>query len=281
MMVGRVTGIENVAVNVQADLELTERTETTERFDTTSEDAGVVVAERTSNETYEGEGTIGDAGVLGPDGAPIAGDGTTGNATAYTRDDAERTFAVNRTVEQINHTPGTVTQLSVAVLVDEAAVSAEQIASLEELVTTAAGIDPQRGDTVTVTALPFDVPAVDDEAQAVADAVDAAAASAQMMSMIRTVVIGLVLLVALFLAYRSTKKARREVSTPIDIDALRAAGVPAGALGAGGDGYGADVVPMDAGSNQALDELSALADRNPEDVARVLQSWLADERQPT
>lgn len=284
VLVGRVTGLGNVAVNVQADLELTERTETTERYDTTAEEtAGVVVAERTSNEVYTGVGgVVGDAGVLGPDGAPIAGDGTTGGDTSYERDDAERTYAVNRTVEQVNYTPGTVKQLSVAVLVDEEAVTPEQIASLEELVTTAAGIDPTRGDTVTVTALPFEVPELDEAAEAAAEAVEAAAASAQQMSMIRTVVIGLVLLVALILAYRSARKARREVSTPIDIEALRAAGGSAGALPTGDDdSLPLDAVPMDTASSRALDELSALADQNPEDVARVLQSWLADERQPT
>lgn len=279
-MVGRVTGLENVAVNVQADLELTERQETSERFESGDAEAGVVVAERTSEETYSGAGALGDAGVLGPDGAPVTADSD--SDSSYSRGDAERTYAVDRIVEQVTYAPGAVSQLSVAVLVDEAAVAPEQIATLQELVSTAAGVDIERGDTVTVTALPFDVPVVDDPLVDAAESEAAIAASAQQQDLIRTAIIAFVVLVALFLAYRSTRRARREVSTPINIGEIRAAGGAANELPGGDDGVGAarefELSPQ---SSEALAELSALADQNPEDVARILQGWLTDERQPT
>lgn len=274
-LVGRVTGVENVAVTVQADLELAERVETTESYDTTDAENGVVVAERTSTETYAGDGALpGDAGVLGPDGAPVAAAGGDGESS-YLRDDAERTFAVNRTVEQISYTPGEVNQLSVAVLVDDAVVQPDQIPALEEMIRTAAGFDAERGDLVTVTALPFSAPILAEVGEDLAEAAAAAEASEQQMSMIRTGIMAFVILIALFLAYRSTRKARREVSTPIDIDALRAG--PSNELGAG-DAM-AMPKPLDPASINALDELSEIADRNPEDVAKILQGWLADERQ--
>ncbi|MEM9041882.1 MAG: flagellar basal-body MS-ring/collar protein FliF [Actinomycetota bacterium] len=302
-MVGRVAGIENVAVNVQADIDTTERLQTREVFDTTAEDAGVVIAERTSTETYAGTGDgPGDAGVLGPDGAPVGVDVGDGESS-YARDDAERTFAVNRTVEQITNGPGQINQLSVAVLVDENAVTAEEVTALQQMVSTAAGVDAARGDVVTVTALPFEeVETIDAEEAMAADA--AAEAAAAQTSMIRTGIIGFVLLIALFLAYRSTRRARREVSTPIDIESLRAGDEPA-ALEAGdvdavvdaGDGLATEAqvnqavaaveraeplgLGLDEDSVRAIDELGSYADRNPEDVARILQSWLADERQPS
>lgn len=274
-LVGRVTGMENVAVSVQADLELAERVETTESYNTTDAENGVVVAERTSTETYAGDGALpGDAGVLGPDGAPVAAAGGDGESS-YLRDDAERTFAVNRTVEQVSYTPGEVNQLSVAVLVDDSVVQPDQIPALEEMIRTAAGFDAERGDLVTVTALPFSVPVVAEDGEDLAATAAAAVASEQQMSMIRTGIIAFVILIALFLAYRSTRKARREVSTPIDIDALRSGS--SAALGAG-DAM-AMPKPLDPASINALDELSEIADRNPEDVAKILQGWLADERQ--
>ena len=284
MMVGRVTGLDNVAVNVSADIERTERLQTSERFDTSADETGLVIAERTSNEVYSGSGALpGDAGVLGPDGAPVAADGTTDGESAYSRDDAERTYAINRTVEQVTQAPGTINQLSVAVLVDESAVSADQVASLQEMVATAAGIDTTRGDVVTVTALPFESPESAELSEEEAAAAAAAAeSSADQMTLIRTGIIGFVILAALFLGYRSTRRARREVSTAIDIDALRAAAEPAGALPPAEDSDGAPApVAMAPSSAGALDELSEIADRNPEDVARILQGWLADERQPT
>ncbi|MFK7918444.1 MAG: flagellar basal-body MS-ring/collar protein FliF [Ilumatobacter sp.] len=279
-MVGRVTGMDNVAVSVKADLEQSERLETTERFASGDVEDGVVMAERTSTETYTGEGALpGDAGVLGPDGAPVAA--TTGGdgESSYLKDDAERTFAVDRTVEQITYAAGDVNQLSVAVLVDEAAVTPEQLASLEELVSTAAGVDPARGDLVTVTALPFEVPEVLEEDVDVVAEQAAAVAAEQQMSMIRTAIIGFVVLIALFLAYRSSRKSRREVSTPIDLAGLKEAAAPGELVAA--ESPTQAITPLEMGPNAALDELSAMADSNPEDVAKILQGWLADERQPS
>lgn len=284
-MVGRVTGLENVAVSVQADLERTERLQTTERFDSSDEESGVVIAERTSSELYNGDGALpGDAGVLGPDGAPVTADETGDGEASYSRDDVDRTYAVNRTVEQVTQAPGTVNQLSIAVLVDEAVVNAEQTAALQDMVSAAAGIDPSRGDTITVTALPFDVPEVaEGDTEDVVAAEAAAVAAEQQTSLIRTAIIGLVILVALVLGYRSTRKARREVSTAIDIKALQTAADAPVALPSGDQAADAarPAAVMSPSSTGALDELSEIADRNPEDVARILQGWLADERQPT
>jgi flagellar M-ring protein FliF len=290
-MVGRVTGYEHVAVSVQADLELTQRQETTERFDTSDQEGdGVVIAERTAVESYTGTDAEGDTGVLGPDGATLIDETIVGGDKTYTKDDAERTFAVNRTVEQTTITPGEVRRLHVAVLVDEAAVTDAQSQAIAEMISAAAGIDIERGDQVVVTRLPFDTAAVDAAAEAaVGDA--AAAAAEQQSSLIRTGIIAFLVLIAMLLAYRSARRARREVSTPIDIGAIRAASLNPGetpGLGAGDNALtDADSVAVraarqaasTAGASQAaLEELGALADRRPEEVAQILQSWLADER---
>ncbi len=290
LMIGRVTGMENVAVNVEADLETTEREEVSERFDSTDED-GVVIGERVANETYTGlDGAIGgEAGVLGPDGAVLeaAATGAGGGETSYVKDDAERTFAVNRTVEQVRFVPGAIKRLSVAVLVDETVVTPEQSAAISEMVATAAGIDPERGDQLSVTRLPFEV--VDTAAADLAAEDAAAVAKAdQQNSLIRTGIIAFVLIVAMLLAYRSTRKARREVSTPIDIGAIRNAPLDDSFALKSGDSTdfrdgesslaGLALDPIDDPSIGALEELSLLADRRPEDVAQILQGWLSDEK---
>lgn len=276
-MLARVTGPENVAVSVQAELDLTERQATTESFDS-SQDGGVVIAEKVANETYSGVDETGSTGVLGPDGAPLDSTNTAGSESSYSKDDAERTYAVNRTVESTTITPGSITRLNVAVLVDEEAVTEEQRAAIETMVGTAAGIDLARGDQVTVTRLPFDTSGVA-EAEAAAAAEAEAVAAEERTSMIRTGAIAFLILIALLLAYRSTRRARREVSTPIDIGAIRAE-----PLGEDADEeplpLGPPPVPIDpvvAASRDALDELSSLADRRPDEVAQILQNWLTDE----
>lgn len=287
VMIGRVTGMENVAVNVEADLEMTEREEVSERYDSTDED-GVVTGERVETETYLGAGgaLAGETGVLGPDGAPLAPAVTEGSGeSSYVKDDSERTFAVNRTVEQVRFAPGTVNRLSVAVLVDESIVTPEQSAAISEMVATAAGIDVERGDQLSVTRLPFEVTDTAASDTAVLEAAAIAKAD-QQNSLIRTAIIAFVLLIAMLLAYRSTRKARREVSTPIDIGAIRAASlddpIPLGSGMPGDDvtsslgGRAGDGVVDPAVG--ALEELSMLADRRPDEVAQILQGWLSDEK---
>lgn len=280
-MIGRVTGMDNVAVTVRADLDLTEREAVSEIYDTSNtEGAGVVTNERTSTETYTGTQAADQTGVLGPDGAVVAPVTAAGGENTYNKDDAERNYAINRTVESVTDAPGEIKRLHVAVLVDESVVSEEQVAAIEQLVSTASGVDTERGDQVVVTRLAFDTAAEEAATQA-AEAQVAAEAAAKQSSMIQTGVIGLIALIAIILAFLSTRKARREVATPIDLDALKTAAVPGGAddLEAAAAGV-IDVVeinPVHEASRYALDELSSLADRKPEDVATILQSWLADE----
>ena len=281
-MVARVAGVDNVAVTVQADLDLTERAATTESFDSSAEEGGgIVISERTATETYTGVDPAGQTGVLGPDGAPVD-NLAVGSESSYDKDDAERTYAIDRTVESMTIAPGAVERLSVAVLVDSATVDEASRAAIESMVSTAAGVDLERGDQVAVTALPFDRSGVE-EAEAAAELDAAAVSSAERSSMIRTAVVAFLVLIAMLLAYRSTRRARREVSTPIDIGEIRAAKLsedtamlpvtqapPAVEL--------PEISPITAASRDALEELGDLADRRPEEVAQILQTWLADEK---
>ncbi len=279
-MIGRVTGMANVAVSVRADLDLTEREAMSEIYDTSNEETGLVASERVASEVYTGTQAGGETGVLGPDGAVVAPDVEAGGGeSSYEKDDAERTYAINRTVESVRDAPGKVERLHVAVLVDEAVVSEEQVAAIEQLVATASGIDTERGDQVVVTRLAFDDSA--DEAAVEAEEAQAAAIAAENRnSMIQTGAIALIALIAIVLAFLSTRKARREVSTPIDLEALKSAPVPGAAADEAEEATIIDVPPINPvheASKNALDELSALADRKPEDIAQILHSWLADE----
>jgi flagellar M-ring protein FliF len=168
-----------------------------------------------------------------------------------------------------------VTRLNVAVLVDEATVTEDQRAQIESMIGTAAGVDLARGDQVSVTRLPFDTSAAD-EAIVASEQEAIAAAAAERTSMIRTGVIAGIILIAMVLAYRSTRRARREVATPIDIGAIRAAQIgeqQTAAIPAGLAGVGA----VDMSSREALDELSALAERQPRSSKRAA----APGRQPS
>lgn len=302
-LIAKVAGPDSVAVTVRADLDLTERAATEERFESSDPDNGVVVAENTSTETYTGAEAAEQTGVLGPDGATVEAEAG-GTESSYDKQDAQTSYAVNRIVEQTTYAPGEVRALHVAVLVDEASVTAAERDEIEALVATAAGIDTARGDQLSVTRLAFDTSG-DEAAIAQAAAAEAAKAQEQRNSLIRLGVIGALVLIAMILAYRSTRRARREVATPIDIGELRAAPLTelAGTDviaeldgGAAGDDGGEPLAlaigdpgqaqedhaveaadPLTTASREALDELGELVDKRPEEVAQILQSWLADE----
>jgi flagellar M-ring protein FliF len=163
------------------------------------------------------------------------------------------------------------------------------------MVSTAAGIDPERGDSIVVTRMPFDTSA-STEADELAAADEKAAAKEQMMGMVRTVAVLFVILIALFLGYRSAKNARKVTATPINIGEIGTGPrgtLPGGAampLGVGNAALNAvdSTILMDQASipsTRGLDrdavvmnELTLMADRRPEEVANVLKAWLAESK---
>ena len=269
-------GTGRAVVRVKATLDFDKRQTTTESFD---EEGAPVVNETTTHETYTG-GTNQAQGALGPD-APLP----TEAGSAYEKAAAERTFAVGKVTETVQSAPGKVERLSVAVLVDGAAGNLNPNA-VEALVTAAAGLDPARGDSVVVEQAAFDTSAADAAKEAEARAA-AAESKSQLMGMLQTGGAVLIVLVVLFLAWRSAKRSTvSRVPLPVAI----------GPVGSTAPGAG-DVIdlaeddeptPLAPPSPAALGRpphigvagtpLGQMIERQPDDVAQMLRGWLADRR---
>src|SRR5256885_3728442 len=159
-MLAPVTGAGGAVVRVKADLDFDQRSTTTESFaQPAAGQTSPLVSETTSQESFAGPGAAGAAGgVLG-----ATGGNTTGNAAStannYSKNSAERSFAVGKVTEQVKAAPGKVSRLSVAVLVD--ATAKVPSAQLNNLVTAAAGLDTKRDDVVRAPAMAFDHSAAD------------------------------------------------------------------------------------------------------------------------
>jgi flagellar M-ring protein FliF len=205
-----VVGAGKAKVTVSADLDYAQKKATSETFEQPSGDPAQATrsAETVKKETYTGAGAS-DAGVLGPDGAPVAADGT-GNPLDYKLEQGETRNALNRVVEESTSTPGEVKRLSVAVLVDAGATSVDQVTQIQNLVTAAAGVSAQRGDTVAVSRMAFGGSEAALAAQQ-KELDDAKAAESQQatMGIVRQGVVVLFLLALLALVYRSMRKAAR------------------------------------------------------------------------
>lgn len=265
-------GSGNAVVKVKAALDFDRRSTTSETFG--EPDTAPTVAEATANETYTGaDPNAGAAGVLGPDGLPL---GTAGGGN-YEKETAERSFAVDKITEQVETAPGAVERLSVAVLVDDAA-EAFDMADVETLVTAAAGIDPARGDTVEVRALAFDESAEKAADEALASE-RAAAQKSEMMDLARTGGAVLLVLLILFFAFRSARKAtvhRVPIEVPFGAERIQATHTPMTV--ADHDSAPSALTPFEAPKEIAGSHLAELIDSQPDDVAQLLRGWLVERR---
>ena len=250
----------------------------------------------TTNEQLTGSGQTPVGGVLGPDNIPVPQANNANTNQDWTKETEKAVNAVGtrRTVTGV--ATGQIDNLSVAVMLDQRTTGAINQAQIEELVATAAGIDPARGDRVTVSKVPFDTTAA--QAQAAADA---AAAEQQriddLWALAKNVGLALLLLIALLIGFRSTRTRRREVEID-EQTALEGMGLPELPGGNGAQAaiegspapYELDyedslpvveatpVDPQSIARSSARQEIGQLVDENPDEVARLLRGWMAERK---
>lgn len=272
----RVLGPGNSAVQVTADLNFDKTTTQTTRYFSDPDATPLRESSRTESYTAPDAAGGGEAGgVVGPDGQ-LDPNAEANGETAYQQEERTTDNAVGQSVEQREAAPGNVESLHVGVVLDTAALAAIDINSVQDLVTSSIGIDPKRGDTVEVSAMPFDRTAEEAAAKAL-EAAEKAEGKAEMISMGKTGGLVLLVLLVLLAAWRQSKKrmAAREQATTYVVEQLRrtntqpvavAASSPAGELAAGITDHNA----------VARDEISALVERQPEEVAQLLRGWLVE-----
>jgi flagellar M-ring protein FliF len=286
-MLDEVLGAGNTAVQITADLNFDKTVTNTKRY--FSDPDAVPLSDTTLTETYTTPNAPGTGGVVGPDGQlnPNAGNGN-GEETNYRKEQRTADNAVGETVEQREAAPGSVDSLHVGIVVDETAAGAATPAEIETLVSSAMGIDPDRGDTVEVTTLPFDRTA---EEAAAAELAAAKAAEEREALMDLLKLAALVLLVAgIFVAawLRSRRRAKaRDEATSYVVEQIRmrvelaeqTQVVPLPPAPAAAplelDRAGIDQANLRAA---ARDEIAAMVERQPEEVAQLLRGWLVETR---
>lgn len=263
-----VVGTDRAVVTVTADLDFDKVVRTEETYNESVNAAGETLprSETTRLEQYGDPGEIED-GVVEIEEEILDGPVAEGDVgSSYRLDERDVIYALDTVVTSTETAPGAIKSLSVAVVIDEAAMPAERVAEIENMVAAAVGVDVARGDVIAVNLLPFDVSIEDAEAAALeAEEAAAAAVPGGMMGMIRlggAIVMGLVVLILGVLMLR--RASRREVIDSIDLDDL-----PAGALGSG---EGADGIELE----KTEDDLLELVANQPDDIAAVLRQWLSE-----
>jgi flagellar M-ring protein FliF len=263
-----VVGAGNADVQVNANLDYSQVSTTTNSVlvAPNGQPVSFCTSETNNKETYVGAGAP-PGGSAGAIAAPAAG----GTGT-YSNTQQTKNCETSEQTQTVKQAPGTLKSEAVAVLINSKAVPAGvNLAALKAGVTAAAGIVPARGDQLAFSAVPFNSASAA-QAAAAAKAGAAASKARAMDSLIKTGVVFLVIALVLLLLWRSARKARTSPSmlSTAEVEALRATRhfTPTTVMPA--------VATPEMAEPQETATISQLIDNQPDEVAGVLRSWLAD-----
>jgi flagellar M-ring protein FliF len=234
----------------------------TETYDPES---AVALKQQESAERFEGTGAALATGAVGVDGQPLIGEG---GETNYERDENVVEFGVDKTQTQTILAPGRIEKLSVAIVMDDGTVTGVEVppvAEVEQLVAAALGLEPARGDSVAVSTVALPAPEEPEEEVPAPSMLDLA-------TQIVAVVVLFIVSLALFLMTRRRKASQEPEVTweePVTLPAPAPAPEPALVT--------AELPTLGIGSDLQR-EVTALVERQPEEIATLLRSWLADRR---
>jgi flagellar M-ring protein FliF len=192
-----------------------------------------------------------------------------GGSSKYERKTKEQNVALDKTVSETIVAPGAVNKLNVALLVDKS-VPADVVESLESTIGTAAGVDAERGDAITVTRMAFAKPEVP----------KAGPVPTSLLGPIKWAGLGLATLLFLFFTRRALKKREgeavaapswlTEIEEPVALSALEQ---QTRELGTGE----ATIKLPPRVPDTSLRQLDQLMEREPERVAAQVKQWMAEE----
>lgn len=272
-MLDKVLGPGKATVNVHADLDYDVRSTKSQTYAYPSQLPALTNV--TASESYSSNGTNGSGSTVvvgSPTAVPVPG-ASSNASSAYQKSSVSETNPIDSTVTERTGAPGTVSRLTVSVLVD-AAVPQATVTQLQALVGNAVGFNQARGDAIQVAQVPFDTTAAT-AAKASAEAAASAERMAMIFDLVRKVGVGLLVLGILVMAFIAIRRQRR---TLLDLEALetlereRQMGL---ATLERLDGDDDSLAVSQRPTREAINaELVDFAAAEPEQVARVLQSWM-------
>jgi flagellar M-ring protein FliF len=261
--------------------------------------SGTVRSTQTERESFQGTGgarqpPVGVTGTTTNTVPTYQGTQTNGNST-YTKSKSTTNYEITKSTTKHIDAPGKVTRLSVAVLVNVPAqtavapalagaaattaatytVSNADVAKIRDVVAAAAGIDPTRGDVVSVEAIPF-APAPETGNQVVTTTVLGIPLSA-------LIAIAVVLLLAGAGAVALSLRRRAVLATTVDLpsfDSALADELPSFEEHPMLEGSPVVAAPIrsaaDLTREQMIEYVTTVAQENPDSLAKLVKLWLAE-----
>ncbi len=266
-MLAQTLGAGKAEVQVYANLNTNQTTQESLTYGKT----GVPLQQSKNLETLTGSG--GGAGATGTANIPAYAQTGASGKSNYKHEVTGSSLGVDKTVTHSTEAPGEVESEHVSVLLDHS-VPAASVPAIKEAVTNAAGLQPKRGDTISVAQMTF--------AKSATPAAEGA--SSGMLGDAKYALIGIASALFLFFTTRALRRREqegidnqppwlRELELPVRLSELEreipprpAADTPT-LVAAAANGAGAPI----------RRQVEQLAESNPDRVAQQLRSWMQED----
>lgn len=278
----RVVGPGNSTVQVTAVLNFDKSVIESKNYKQANPPKGLELSTNDNLEKFKGAGgSGGSTGVVGPDGQMDGSLNPTGSGSGnYLKKSHTADNALDTTVEHRETAPGQVQALHIGVVLDQTAAANTNPNEIDKMIRSAVGINAKRGDTLYTTTLPFNRAGEQTAAKELA-AQNAAAAKAARFTMLRNAALGVLLLLALLFAWLKGRKRskQRDDATSFVVEQLRtdsARREQERALESPASGLLSLEGAPRSQEEEMREELIALVESQPEDVATLLRGWLVE-----
>ena len=267
-MLGQTIGAGKAQVQVYANLNVNQTTQEKLTYGA----KGTPLTESKDIETLKGSGSGG--GTAGTAAVPTYAQSSGGNSN-YKHEVTQKTLGVEKTVTHSTVAPGEVVNQHISVLLDKS-VPASAVPAVREAVSNAAGLEPKRGDTISIAQMAFSkAPSA------------SATGTTAMLGYAKDVVMGLLAIVFLFFTTRFLRKREhasidqepvwlRELERPMrlaelerEVNGHEAALEPSVSGAANGNGNGNGSI--------ARRQVQELAASSPDAVAQHVRSWMKED----
>jgi flagellar M-ring protein FliF len=215
--------------------------------------------------------------------ASPAASSDTGTGSGYLHQETTINYSVSQTVQHIVTEPGVVKKVSVAVLVDQAALGSLDTTTLQSSIAAAIGADASSGDVVAVNAVTFAAVATAAPVAAEASAVpDVVSTVGDMSGTIIGVVLALIMLVLFWVNSSALKRQAEETVLDLGPGAAATAALASAPSRPGIPASTPDAPPAADAPNMTpqariQERLRIVADERPDALAGLMHGWLREE----
>jgi flagellar M-ring protein FliF len=281
-MLDKVFGAGKTVVRANATLDFDQKKITSQRSEDGAIESRQQTSEKSSNQSANNAGAAGVQSNATPT-YPVTGQGN--NTSTSEKYSSTENFKPSVTQEETVVSPGQIKRLTVSVLADSDSVTTDQAANIQSIVSSAIGININRGDEIQVALLPFNKTTMLEEQAAMTEA--AKKAKILLYAQIAGAAVGGLIFLILFLRFRAKRKRNYGMEALADGQKLvtleEAEQLFAAQMEAEREAE-LKLAKKKVKSSEEIEkdkirkEVDKYVRENPDDVARLVKTWLAEEQ---